>query len=69
MAKIEKMAVICNTAFTQCKVLTQKAKSKLNDHLYKFIENFFQITFVIQVASLLEVNVFILSIIMKRSEI
>ena len=61
--------VKCNTAFTQYNTLTQKAKNKLNNHLYKFIANFFQITFVIQVASLLEVSVFFLSIIIIKREI
>ena len=69
MVKIEKMQVKCNTEFIQYNTLTQKVRNKLNNHLYKFIENFFQISFVIQVASLLEVSVFFLSIIIKRREI
>jgi hypothetical protein len=63
------MQVKCNTAFTQYNSLTQKAKNKLNNYLYRFIEIFFQIAFVIQVASLLEVSVFFLSIIVKWREI
>jgi len=51
---------VVNITFTQYNTLTPKAKNKLINCLYKFVERNLQIIFIIQLGSLFEVNEFFL---------